>query len=699
MVDRTAMAMAVIAMVALPSLRALGQTRLGPIEVDADREPDDGPDRDAPSFVTVIDARTPSARVSSVADLIEREAGVSLRSLGGLGAFTAVSIRGSDPNEVAVFLDGVPLNRASAAAVDLSQLPAEGLERIEIYRGVPPLEFGSEAVGGAINLVTRKGVSGDHLRASVGGGSFGTRSAEVGASHGDRDLRVDTSAAYHGTTGDFTYYDYAGTLLDHSDDHISRRTNNGFDQLSLDATLAGGPATGPGTRWTLGTHGFLKSQGVPGRGYEGATSPSARLSTGRLIADGSLERTGMLGHTVDGRVDLYGLYERDLFKSAPGDQVGSFIAAATDNQTFGAGARGRLQIAAGAHELFTVLASVDAEHFIPHDLRSTVESVDPSNRVRVALGAGDDIRLFGDRFALNPALRFEGVVSDLGPGLDVRGAQQTASSSTSAFASPRLGARLRATPWLVIKGNVGWFQRLPTTVELFGDGGAFILPRPSLRPETSVSGDFGARLDLERPLGALSVEATLFGREVHGFITFAASGNALAAINLPDDPPVRMLGVETIVRARLSSFFTVAADYTFLHTSDSTGGIFADAEGKQLPFVPSHRLSLRAELKSGPLSCFYETLYTSDVWRDLQNTDGAFIPARALHSIGASAGPLTRYGITLTVEVRNLADLRIIDLPLGGTSHAGESTPYPLVDLFDYPLPGRAVYATLSVHN
>lgn len=699
MVERRAVSVAVMALMALPLPRALAQIRLAPIEVEAEREHDDGPEPDAPSFVTVVDARTPSARVSSVADLIEREAGVHLRSQGGLGAFTAVSIRGSDPNEVAVFLDGVPLNRASAAAVDLSQLPADGLERIEIYRGVPPLELGSEAVGGAINLVTRKGGAGDHLRASVGGGSFGTRSASVGASHGERDLRVDTSAAYHGTAGDFTYYDYAGTLLDRGDDHVSRRANNGFDQLSLDATLAGGPALGPGTRWSLGAHGFLKTQGVPGRGYEGATSPSARLSTGRLLADGSVERTGMLGHSVDGRVDLYGLYERDLFKRAPGDQVGSFIAAATDNQTLGAGARGRLQIADGAHELWTVLTSVDAEHFVPHDLRSTVESVTPSNRVRVALGVGDDLRLLGDRLALAPALRLDGVVSDLAPGIDVRGAQQTGSSSTSAFASPRLGARMRIAPWLVIKGNVGWFQRLPTTVELFGDGGAFILPRPSLRPETSLSGDLGARLDLERPLGALSVEATLFGREVHGFITFAPSANALAAINLPDDPPVRMLGVETIVRARLDRFLTVAADYTFLHTSNGTGGIFADAEGKQLPFVPRHRLSVRAELKSGPLSCFWETLYTSDVWRDLQNTDGAFVPARALHSIGAGAGPLGRYGVTLTVEVRNLADLRVIDLPLGGTSHAGESTPYPLVDLFDYPLPGRAVYATLSVHN
>jgi hypothetical protein len=53
----------------------------------------------------------------------------------------------------------------------------------------------------------------------------------------------------------------------------------------------------------------------------------------------------------------------------------------------------------------------------------------------------------------------------------------------------------------------------------------------------------------------------------------------------------------------------------------------------------------------------------------------------------------------LTVEVRNLADLRVVQQPLGGSALAGRTTPYPLVDFFDYPLPGRAVYATLAYQH
>ena len=108
------------------------------------------------TVVTTIDATQPSARLVSVADLIEGSAGVFVKSRGGLGSFTSVSIRGSEANEVAVLVDGMPMTRAATGLIDLSALGVSGLERVEIWRGVPPIEFRAEAVGGAINLVTRR---------------------------------------------------------------------------------------------------------------------------------------------------------------------------------------------------------------------------------------------------------------------------------------------------------------------------------------------------------------------------------------------------------------------------------------------------------------------------------------------------------------------------------------------------------------
>jgi iron complex outermembrane receptor protein len=140
----------------LSAAPAAAEVQLGTVEVEAEREPAPAADPSIP-FVTVVDARAPSARVSSVADLIERQPGVQIRARGGLGSFSSVSLRGSDANEVAVFIDGVPLNRGSSGVIDLALVPVDGLERVEIYRGVAPIEFGAEAVGGVINLVTRKG--------------------------------------------------------------------------------------------------------------------------------------------------------------------------------------------------------------------------------------------------------------------------------------------------------------------------------------------------------------------------------------------------------------------------------------------------------------------------------------------------------------------------------------------------------------
>ena len=104
---------------------------------------------------------------------------------------------------------------------------------------MPPIEFGAEAVGGAINLVTRRGGLVPELRVSVGAGSFGARSASAGWSGIDHGLRIDISAAYNGAAGDFTYYDTAGTLFNQTDDRISTRHNNDFNQGAVDATVSG----------------------------------------------------------------------------------------------------------------------------------------------------------------------------------------------------------------------------------------------------------------------------------------------------------------------------------------------------------------------------------------------------------------------------------------------------------------------------
>jgi outer membrane receptor protein involved in Fe transport len=669
--------------------RARAQTRLGTIEVDADRPDEAASDEVGTGFVSTVDARNPTARAASVADLIEREAGIHVRSLGGLGAFTAVSIRGSDPSEVALFIDGVPLNRAGVSAVDLGHLSADGLERVEIYRGAVPIELGSQAVGGAINLVTRKGGKGG-LRASVGGGSFGARSVTAGYSNSSKYFRVNASAAYRGATGDYLYYDYGGLQLRTDDDRAVRRVNNGFDQLTLDANVTGGDRT----RFSLGSHGFLKVQGVPGAGFGDVTNRTASSTDGRLVVDGRVERTGWLAPALDARLDLYLLYERTLFKNTTGDHVGTYLRSFIDGESFGAGLSGRVQAAVGTHELWTLFASADADRYHPSDVLDPAAAPPPSLRVRAALAVSDDLRFARDRIGITPSLRLDGFNNSLSRGLGTPGRESQGSTVADAFVSPRLGARVAPSDWLTFKGNVGRYVRLPTTVELFGDG-ALIRPHPSLAPETAIAGDLGAVVSLAGKAGAVRLEATAFGREVTDFIALLRVGNTLSAFNIGTE---RFLGLEARAHGRLGRALEVAIDYTFIRTINGTSAFDGSTE-KELPGVPAHRLGLRADAHAGPFSCYYELLYTGDTWRDVENIPGTQLPARTLHAVGVTTGPFDRLPVSLAIEVRNLSDLRVIDQPLGGSIHQGMTNPYPLVDVFDYPLPGRAIYATLTLHN
>lgn len=657
--------------------RALAQVRLGTVPVEAERPADEAPERDAPPFVTVVDARQPSARVVSMGELLERQAGVHVRSRGGLGAFTSVSIRGSESTEIALLIDGVPLSQAASGLLDLSQLPVDGLERVEVYRGVPPVELGSNAVGGAINLVTRKGTRARSWRSAAGFGSFGARSLGGGYAGTRAGLRVAVSAGYRGATGDFRYYDNGGTLLDKSDDHIEQRHNNGFDQIAVDVSIGSAGRSG----FRLASHIFLKRQGVPGLGSLGAETRNATLTTGRIFVEGGVARSG---RRVDLRLGLHLLYERTAFANPGGERVGSYGANVSDQQAVAPGLQGRADAPLGGHQLLSALAEARLEHRRPSDLLRPTRSGAASTRLLASLALADEIRLAADRLVLAPALRVDSTLSIAEPG---RPGEPGARRQADLFFSPRLSLRFSVSPRLTLKGSAGRFVRFPTLVERFGDA-AFILPHPSLQAETAWGGDAGANLTLRRGAAAAELEAVGFARWVDDYIAFVPLAFAIEALNIGR---TRFLGAEARLKASLGPA-AVTVDYTFLDAANFTAqpGVY----GKQLPERPRHELAARADLLGRPFKLFYEVQFVGEVFRDQQNNN--LLPARWLHAIGAS---FEHAPFLLSLEVRNLADLRVVDLPLGGLIHRGQTTPYPLVDTFDYPLPGRAVYLTLALQS
>jgi len=112
--------------------------------------------QDVAANITVVDReaieRMPAATAGEVLQYIP---GVSIESNGGPGAMTTARIQGSETRHVAVYVDGVPLNLLANPLTDLTYLPVDTIERIEVYKGAASSAWGS-ALGGVINIITRE---------------------------------------------------------------------------------------------------------------------------------------------------------------------------------------------------------------------------------------------------------------------------------------------------------------------------------------------------------------------------------------------------------------------------------------------------------------------------------------------------------------------------------------------------------------
>jgi len=164
----------------------------------------------AGSNVSVIDAQTIQARnPGSVVDLLRDLPSVHIQQSGGRGSVVSLFTRGAKPNFTLVLLDGVKANdptNTRGGSYDFSTLDLNDIERIEFVRGPASAIYGSDAVGGVINIISRRG--GDHLEAALtaDGGSFGYAkiaghvsgpvggaTANLGLSYTDNGMPVDGS--------------------------------------------------------------------------------------------------------------------------------------------------------------------------------------------------------------------------------------------------------------------------------------------------------------------------------------------------------------------------------------------------------------------------------------------------------------------------------------------------------------------------
>ena len=154
--------------------------------------------REGAFAVNAVNIRLQAAALQSLTQAIDRTSGIRIREEGGVGSDFDLSINGMSGNSVRYFLDGMPLD-AKGTGITLSNLPVNLIERVEIYKGVIPASFGSDALGGAINIITNQRHR-NYLDFSYGIGSFHTHKADFSAQYRGRKtgliLRPVISANY-----------------------------------------------------------------------------------------------------------------------------------------------------------------------------------------------------------------------------------------------------------------------------------------------------------------------------------------------------------------------------------------------------------------------------------------------------------------------------------------------------------------------
>lgn len=137
--------------------------------------------RESAFSVNAINIKKFTSSLNNLNTLVGSSSGIKIREDGGVGSDFDLSINGLAGNSIRYFIDGVPLS-SIGNGVTLSNIPVNIVERIEVYKGVVPAFLGSDALGGAINIITKKNKQ-NFLDASYGVGSFSTHKADFNAQY------------------------------------------------------------------------------------------------------------------------------------------------------------------------------------------------------------------------------------------------------------------------------------------------------------------------------------------------------------------------------------------------------------------------------------------------------------------------------------------------------------------------------------
>ena len=480
-------------------------SELEPVVVTATRTA--RPSSEVISSVTVVTAEEIAlSGAKNLAEALRGSVGLHITDSGTPGSKASVSIRGSEAGQVLVLLDGVRLNSAQMGMFDLGNLPVavEDIERIEILRGPASALYGSNALGGVLQIFTRKVTSEPVTRLSYSEGRYDTREA---------------SFATSGTKGEVRYQ--LGASRGHSQGY---RDNSEFDESQLNAMV--GYVLPGGFDVSVSGYQLDKDAEIPGPTYW--LTPEANQQD--QVTHLALALTGPAGPVKVLARPTYSRHRNDFENSDPFDPQDDRHTL----ETVGIELQGEMN--EGSHLL------VAGGDFYRDDLDST------------ANGEVDQDRwaLFGQyEFQYSPRLAF------------LLGLRYDAHSDFSNEACPRAGARFNLTDSTRLRVSGGRAYRAPTLNDRFWPDTGWVKGNPDLDPETSWEYEVAVDQELGQ-MGRITVAG--FDRYVDDLINWAPDQNFVwQPTNLTD---ARIWGVEAGLFLRPARLLGVGVNYTYLHPKD-----------------------------------------------------------------------------------------------------------------------------------
>lgn len=481
------------------------------VVVTADARPE--PQRTLGVAATVIDAaEIDREKTESLPDLLRTVPGLDVVQSGGPGTVTSLFLRGTNSTQALVLVDGVKLNSPFFGGVDLSSLSTSNVERIEVVRGPFSALWGSEAIGGVVQVLTRRAPEGQSFSAHVLAGAGNDAAREGSADAAFRAGAFAVTAGWRRVTTD-------GAL---PNEYFDGTNYSG----SVEATLGEGVLLGVILR---------RDEGKTGVPFVGG-----RISPQRLTAAETTTLAVPLSISLGTGTSLDASFtsSRDRPTLLDPDDPYGYVRAETDARRTG----GRLVL---SHDFGAVRLSAGAE--VERTVVSATDSygteLDGNTTRTRALFAEGRFALGGDRLVLTAGARYDD------------------HSAFGGATSPR--ATLVYAPSRTIKLRLagGAAFRSPTTGELYYPYSG----NPDLKPERSRAYEAGVEIALAKQLTG---EASYFRNDIRDLIQYVPQTFTNANVGR-----ARTQGIEVALRGDLGSGLFARASYTYLDARDLDTGL------------------------------------------------------------------------------------------------------------------------------